>query len=403
MSMQIIDEIKNRTYKRNLFATDLVVRSAHARNNIGIEKKVREFSCIDSLEEIGELKEKVKTFEHAKNMVGINCIGRESLLYGHIHAIYGYAGLSMNKPLALPKIEHGVNFSESPIEKQEIYSHPNLVFQGEYKKMMIHNVNPLKPVFCIGPYIHYAEDYYTNEHIESIRSRNGKTLLVFPTHSYEESSMDYDLPAFVDSVMDGIGKSYNTVLVSGYWLNLNSPVFTMFESQGAKIISAGARFDPSFLKRLKTMIQLADGVAGNDIGTHIGYSLILGKTFEKLPSKIVKRDSAQLSGPEEQQMDFNDRQFTRAFGSGPNPGTLQQGDLFRKFWGGAELLKSPEEMRCLIELAEHHLEVSRGHINRYDDAILHIYSELRQARTASQKMQFRLLRDALGESTWRTR
>ncbi|MGO1057750.1 hypothetical protein ACTL32_01335 [Planococcus sp. FY231025] len=403
MPVQIIDEIKNRTYKKNLYATDVVVRSAHARNNLGVERKIREFSCIDSLQESGELKEKVKSFERAKNMIGTNCIGRESLLYGHIQALYEYAGLSMNKPLVLPKIEHGVNFSESAVEKMEIFSHPNLVFQGAYKKHMIHSVNPLKPVFCIGPYIHYAADYYTEEQIESIRRKNGKTLLVFPTHSYEASSMDYDLSAFVDNVMDGIAKSYNTVLVSGYWLNLNSRVYELFESRGAKIVSAGARFDPNFLKRLRTMIRLADAVASNDIGTHIGYSLSLGKSFEKIPSKIVKRDSSRLTASEAIQMDFNDRQFTGAFGSGLEPDKSRQDDLFRKFWGGSGLLKSPEEMRCLIGLAQHHLEMSKGHINRYNASILKIYNDLQQSDTASQAMQFRLLRDALGESTWRTR
>ncbi|MDN3450102.1 hypothetical protein QMA09_07860 [Planococcus sp. APC 3906] len=394
MELQIIDELKNRTYKKNLFATDFVVRSAYMKNNLQVERKIKEFSDVDSVQSVGQLKEKVKSFENVKNIYGTNCIGSESLLYGHIHALYDYAGLPVNKPLLLPKMEHGVNFSESPILEQDIKAYPNRIFQGSYKKGMVHSASPLTPVFCIGPYIHYASNYYTEDQIRSIKMKNGKTLLVFPTHTYESSSMDYDLLAFVDNVMNGYGKAFDTILVSGYWLNLNSKIYELFEERGAIIVSAGARFDPNFLRRLKTIISLSDMVIGNDVGTHIGYSLHLNKPFQKVSSKIVKKDSFLFSATEEMNMIANDKLFTAAFGSGEETSGDQLA-LFKKFWGGPEFVKTPEEIRNLIMLAQKHLDFSRGSIKRYDAGVLKLWRELKGDQTVDGKMQFKILKEAI--------
>lgn len=392
--MHIIEEIKNRTYKKNLFATDFIVRSAHAKNNLRVERHIKEFNDIDSVQSVEQLKEKVKGFEKIKNMYGTNCIGSESLLYGHIHALYAYAELPMDKPLLLPKMEHGVNFSESPIHEEDIKAHPNRIFQGAYKKAMVHAANPLTPVFCIGPYIHYASNYYSEEQIRRVKEKNGKTLLVFPPHSYESSSLDYDLQLFVDKVMENYGKSFETVLVSGYWLNLNHKIYELFEKRGAKIVSAGARFDPDFLRRLKTIISLSDMVIGNDIGTHIGYCLYLNKPFHKISSNITKKDSYLLSTKEKLNVNINERLFTAAFGQeGEVSGKKMS--LFKKFWGGHESVKTPEEIRNLIALAQKHLDLSKGNIQQYDGSILRLWAELKEERTVHGKIQFNLLKEAI--------
>lgn len=395
MALELIEEIKNKTYKKNLYATDIVMRSAHIKKNIEVEKKIKEFSSIDSIQSIEALKEKVKVFENIKEMYGKNCIGSESLLYGHIHALYDYAKTSLMKPIALPRMEHGVNFSESIFSEEDIKSYPNRIFQGAYKKKMIHAVNPLTPIFCIGPYIHYATNYFQEDQLSRMKEIYGKTLLVFPTHSYESSSMEYDMKSFVDNVMDIAEKQYETVLVSAYWLNLNSRIYAMFESRGAKIVSAGARFDPNFLRRLKTIISLADDVVGNDIGTHIGYCLYLQKPFKKLESRILKKDSYVISSGDMKHLNKNEKLFTETFSGESKFMRKQQDHLYEKFWGGQKQIKTPEQIKNLISLAQKQLYYSRGNISQYDESVIKLFKELRVAKSKEERVQFELLSDSL--------
>jgi hypothetical protein len=330
----------------------------------------------------------VRPFSEKRSIYAKCCVGNESLHYGHINSLYEYAGLDTTKPIALPKIEHGVNFSESEFTPEVVDFYPNYLFQGDYKKEKIHRINPLKPVFCVGPYIHYATSYYDDEKINDIKRLFGKTLLVFPSHTYESSHHQYDTKRFVDSVVNTYAKDFSTILVCAYWLNINSPLYALFKESGARIVSAGARFDTNFIRRLKTIITLSDKVIGNDIGTHIGYCMYLGKDFTLIPTQITKDDNSTMSLSEKYAYNRNYTLLSNAFfGNGREP----RKGLYERFWGGERQLKSPEEMRSLILLANKILEYSHGNISRYKDSIIRMYKELSCSHNPHERLQFEIL------------
>ena len=66
-------------------------------------------------------------------------------------------------------------------------------------------------------------------------------------------------------------------MVSIYWNDVDSDLCELFRKKGAMLASNGFRCDDNFIRRLKAIIQLSDVTLGNDLGSHIGYSIYLGK------------------------------------------------------------------------------------------------------------------------------
>lgn len=393
--MQYLNKMKDITYKKNIYINDYIIRISQFMKNIAIEKEVNRFKSIDSIESIQELETEVNRVIKSKMLLYNSCFARESLLYGHIDSLYHYAGLGNYNPIYLPKVEHGVNFTETSMARRDLRICPNLVFQGEYKKKMIHSLSPLTPVFSVGPYIHYASHYYSKSLIEKIKKQYGKTLLVFPPHSYEKSSMDYDMKNFVDYVMKKYGNSYKTILVSSYWLNLNSPIYKMFTAKGAKVVSAGARFDPNFIRRLKTIISISDKVVCNDIGTHIGYSVYMGKPVEIIKTKIEKKDATVFSSKETSTYSKNYELFYDAFGEHGSHSENLQKELYIKFWGGNDIIRTPEEIVNIVKISEKILKYSNGNINQYHTSVKKLLKELSSSKRPDDRAKFILLEEAI--------
>lgn len=59
-----------------------------------------------------------------------------------------------------------------------------------------------------------------------------------------------------------------------------------YEEAGFIVVSAGRREDHMFLHRLHTFFSLADYTVSNNVGTHIGYSIILNRPHTILCEEI---------------------------------------------------------------------------------------------------------------------
>lgn len=378
-------------YLDNYYIRDNFIRIRNYKHNYLFEKHVNIIKDIDSILHVRDLEVLVEPFKKNTNVYSKACIGSESMHYGHLKMLYDYSGLKMDKPYFIPKIEHGINFSEDTFTASQIMFNNSFVFQGRYKKNNIHRINSLKPVFCIGPFIHYAQNYYSMEQIKNLKRQFGKTLLVFPSHSYEASALSYDIEEFVNYVMNELGKKFTKVLVSAYWLNIDHEVYKMFEKHGATIVSAGARFDPNFIKRLKTMINLADEVVSNDLGTYIGYCHYLKKPLHLFHSNVNKNSKFVNEFLNYNKFSVNYNLFVN------NPSPDYEKLLYRKFWGGEDLILSSNEVKNLIYLIKRILKESKGNVTRFDDAVKDIYYKLRNANSNEDSIQFNLLKDAIYE------
>jgi hypothetical protein len=147
---------------------------------------------------------------------------------------------------------------------------------SEYRETFINEKNPSIVVHKIGPYIAYAPPIYSADLLKISKKKLGKVLLVFPVHTLLDTETKYDRKKFVDIIKE---KSllYDTVIVCGYWADILKGNLLNYKECGFKIVCAGHSFDPYFLSRLKYIINLSDTVITNSIGTHIGYSMFLGK------------------------------------------------------------------------------------------------------------------------------
>ena len=373
----------------NAYIKDYILRIKFSKHNIQFEQLKERFSNIDSIKDVEELYRNIKKYIPLNSILSGEVVGSISMHYGHFDSLINYAGLKDFKSIVLPEMEHGINFLESILPYKKIHETPNFIFQGEYKKEMLHKKDPYKPVFCIGPYIHYTKDYYDPKQMQEMKRRYGKTLLVFPSHTYELSRQRYEEEKFVDQIME-YGKDYDTILVNAYWVDLNNRVYKLFKDKGATVVSAGVRLDANFISRLKTIISLSDYVIGNNIGTNIGYCLYLKKPFKLIDSKVELIDKCTKRDARIYNQNYN--RFIDAF---VNEDTELINQLYTKFWGGENLIKTRQEIKNMILLSDKLIKYSLGSENKFDESVKKLYKKLSSPNTLDDKLQFDLLSDSI--------
>ena len=62
---------------------------------------------------------------------------------------------------------------------------------------------------------------------------------------------------------------------------------------GFECVTAGHIYDPFFLSRLKSIIDLATITTSNEIGTHIGYCIFMGKPHYFYNSSVEYKSTSE--------------------------------------------------------------------------------------------------------------
>lgn len=317
--------------------------------------------------------------------------GREALRnYGYYQELLNYAKVEKTRVPYISTIEHGVRFgSQSWDEVSQFQYSISCACQGRGRISEAYSLYPWKPVFVLGPYIHYASPYYSDEKAMQMKNELGKVLLVFPSHSWEKGEKKVDNNLF-DIVYKKYANDYDTVLVCAYWNDIDAPILDLFAQNGATIVSAGFRNDPNFIRRLKTIISLADEVVVDDIGTNIG--------FCKYMNKPVFLECSSSRFPNDKYFTENFERFHEAFFSQNGHFTekqfQQQEDLYNFFWGGKEYLKTAEEVKDIFEVLKVMCKETHYNINKMPDFI-------RTHCTGTNiERSYQLLADAVSPSVW---
>lgn len=366
--------------KKNIDLHDKAIRNKYQTKNELIHKFSQRLERIDSILDFEEYCAVIREMKESTQPPFVEeFYGNESSYYGHIDALYKYAGLNTSPDCkVIPKMEHGINPTIIEKPANEITEYSNFIFQSDYKKNQIHSVNPMKPVFVLGPYIHYADYIYDDEKLSEIKKENGKTLLIFPFHNFEFSYYNSDNKAFVDYVMNNYAKNYDTVLVSVYWNDIDDELYKLFEDKGAKLVSAGFRGDRNFINRLKTIINLADDVCGNGFGTHIGYSLYMKKNYFHIVTKRLFVDLNTKVTSSNENTDF-EKQLIDLFKYENlienNLGNEQILRFFEKYWGKLSDVKSKNDIKHMIELCNHITKKSRKNFMNFDKVVNQIKND----------------------------
>jgi hypothetical protein len=269
--------------------------------------------------------------------------------YGHAAALKEFTGLPANSSLGL-YIQHGVRYDLSYWLHDFRIDHRIGFVPSQWRVEVLRSQIEQRLV-PIGPYIHYARSLWPAEDLQRERSRAGRILLVFPSHSTHWIDSDYDVEA-VGRQLRMECEGYDTILICVYWKDILRGVHRRYEALGFRCVTAGHIYDPLFLRRLRTLIELSDATAGTEVGTHLGYSIYLGK-----PHRLMRREVTRTSRDERMLKQstawtrLDGERFAAAFASAPTQITGEQLELVEKYWGLSSL-RSPEELRAVCAEAE---------------------------------------------------
>ena len=356
----------------NLYINDFMRKTLFSQYNKKVSDFIKEVDEIDCIEDFDDFKVFMNNFKdiYTGGLFSIKRSFSESLLYGHVHSFADYADFSPGSFKYFPIIEHGIHFGMRVTKP----CFPR-AFQGAYLIPRYREVYGNHfPLYCLGPMLHYVKPYYDEKHTFDLKAKLKKTLLVVPFHTHELSVGKGDCNKFIDYVMNVEGKNYDTILVCAYWGDLENPIYRDFSSHGAKIVSAGFRGSPLFIKRLRTIIELADSVVSDAVGTYLGYCMYLGKPVTLIEDNI-KIDEFEKSEP--QVTDFSLEQtkekFFKYFAPGVQAFSEKQMDLYNLYWG-SNSIKTPEEIRSILSINEKIIKFAHGNISNICAATEKIYN-----------------------------
>lgn len=281
------------------------------------------------------------TFEHVL----------DNNIYGIGYWLKKYA--SVNKPLDI-YIEHGVFFGEHLQVEQKDWFVKTIVTLSKNRKQTLQNLRVKKNIIPIGPYIHYSEPYLTSSEFVKLKKKIGKTLLVFPTHSSNNLNTNNFSSELVNRI-NLLKHNFDSVIINLYYLDaLKTEIVKAYKQEGYFVTCAGHKFDPFFLSRLKTIIQLADYTVSNSghVGTQIGYCIYLGKPHYICNVNLVTtpKDSVGVKRLKENYIlrEFENREVYNVFENFKENITQEQKKIVEKYWGLSEI-KSKNEIFNIIQ------------------------------------------------------
>ena len=177
-------------------------------------------------------------------------------------------------------IEHGVYFGRNVLEDECVYPEISTIYTySPYRLEVLQEhfgENFDKKIVLVGPYLIHANHMLSDSKRTELKKKYGRTLLVFPSHSSPEGETSFDYGAWLSEI-DKRAKNYDKIIISLFWLDVYNGNYKRYKDKGYILACCGNRFDPNFLSRQKDMISLADMTMSNDIGTHIGYCIAMGK------------------------------------------------------------------------------------------------------------------------------
>jgi hypothetical protein len=246
--------------------------------------------------------------------------------------------------------------------------------------------------FIVGNYLHYVEPFYNDEAFSRYKRKLGRNLLVFPVHSLKYLKLEYDFNAYIEFAAEE-AKKFDSLTVCVYYADYDSDVTRKFRSLGANIVSAGLHIDPSFARRLKTIISSADGVLTNSIGSHVLFCLGVDIPV-KYYSQALQAHSYGTSISNTADVYKWNELLQQALSAEEYMITQAQLDIFEPFIGLSHL-KTIKEMGAIFDLNKRLIRSSGYKKSEYIKNLQAIYRELKKGTSEADKLQFRLMREAL--------
>ena len=274
----------------------------------------------------------------------------ESILYGHARALMEYAGILPIDYANFPLVRHGP-FDAGTYPEMRTAT----IYWGEYEKEIYNTRYAYIPFFTVGPYIQYAKKIYSDKKMEDLKNKNGKTILIFPTHSSEKNLTYYDENVLIKKILNLYSKEYNKIFVCVYWCDVDKECYEV-RRNGVQIVSSGFRWDYRFIKRLLTLLSLADDVVVYGFTSAAIYSLALKKNLHVYDAK----ESYQMCGygKSVKTIYFHEteeyKKLTKIlygkFGDKIQELTAADEKLLNRYYG-LDIHRTPEEIRLIYDIS----------------------------------------------------
>ena len=311
----------------------------------------------------------------------------ENKLYGFNSEMQKYAERNVAY-FEGPAVSHYIWMDE---KVQFVLYTQNIMNAGSKMKPLVHSKNRDCLYFTCGAYLHYTEPFYSDELFETYKTKLGRNLLVFPVHSLPYTTVDYDYRKFVEFALSD-AKLFDSVTVCVYYNDYHSDLTRLFRANGANIVSCGLTYDPSFSRRLKTIISAADAVLTNGIGSHIFYCLGMSKPIKYYSQKIIL---SSIVDPKDSASIFSsDEYFSINLPADKYSVTQEILNAFDDICSFSKT-KSKDEMAAIFDLSKRIVEECDYKRSEYSRAIRKTYRELRDAISDNDRLQFRLMKEAL--------
>lgn len=202
--------------------------------------------------------------------------------YGHAKVFKSFLGLPNTYQFKFI-IEHGLHLVDHVLDIEFESNLPSFLTHSKFRADIIKKHN--RKAFYIGPFIHYAQSFYSQDKIVVEKKRLGKNILIFPGHSISYAIANYDNKWFLSKIKQ-LAKGFDTIRICLYWADVQLGLHKYYQQLGFACLTAGHVLDPLFLSRLKSLIEISDLTISNEAGTHVSYSVFLNKPhiiFHKFP------------------------------------------------------------------------------------------------------------------------
>ncbi len=269
--------------------------------------------------------------------------------YGVVSSILEYMGEDVNTTFITCPIEHGLTITNRFVTAFEHLNNSNyIITNSQYNEDKINNVSE-KKVIKIGPYIAYANGVLARDMINETKERNGRTLLIMPTHSIKGYENQYDIDAFLHEI-NMVKKSFDTVMVCMYYYDILCKRHIPYKNAGYQIVSAG-NSSTFFLSKLRSILDLSDAVMCNNYTTGLQYAIYLDKPVYVFESELVWKNTSfnnvdkfdsGMRCMENMKVFFdlcNDRNF----------GKLEEQKKWGEYMFGIKQVLSKEEMKSTLK------------------------------------------------------
>lgn len=275
-------------------------------------------------------------------------------LYGYATYLKKYARIEHDLKAYM---EHGLFLGGIVHPDQYHWHFPRIITMSKRRQEILKAKIPHKESIAIGPYIHYAPSLLVESEMRRLKSKLGKTLLVYPFHSMKNVKAGFNDLDLIKEIKR-VAKDFNSVLISLYYLDaLDQNKLGAYKAEGFQIVTAGHLYDRNFIARQRSHIELADLTMSNGMGTQTGFCVYMQKPHYIFQQQIEQKASnlkeqkrfaaGGSAGSVKEKVAQERAFFSHLFGDLRPDISAQQLEATADYWG-FEDIKSKSELKSLF-------------------------------------------------------